>query len=701
MGKILLNAFNMGGISESKYTGIKNSWARLIGWNIHSVPGLLTANQKMSKDSGVVIDEFCKAPVDCSNGIRYFFSYQSGKIWQEKAGTYTLVYTVVPNAGSAIITGAIEYQGFLYFFTQSRVHRIPIDNSKADGASAWTTNAVPNWGEMNLDQATIGGTGATAYSLTNAVNEGATHKQTFIPVNATIEGFRVKVVATGTSVDWTLALHDSANNLIGSATITGANMATGLKYFTFTTPVAVTPGASYHVHLYASAITGTPTADTVVATDWEGGQLSIFTISDSTYHPAVIVNLVLYIGDRNYVHQVDNSTNTAVFSQAALDIQPGYRITCLGKMGTDLLLGTIITTSIAQCEIFRWNTYSNSFSSSDTVYEPGINCFLATDNFVIVSAGVVGNLYYYNGAQLQFYKKIPGNYSPTSQCIVNPNATDLFNGTLPIFGVSNVVGNPCDQGIYSLFKYALTTTTSVNVLNLEWPISKVDVDGYNIVSGIEIGFVLVSGNYIFQSWRRSTVVTITIASPGVVTYASHGLSNGDGIVFSTTGGLPTGLTAGTTYYVRSTGTDTLNLYDTSAHAVSGGATGLVATSSTQSGVHTALTVGIDKLDYSNKIVHPIAESRLIVPLLGAFTTFNEFAATYETSMPTGTSIVFKTSKNGAAFVTLDPAAVDDSDRNQVKGDASRADARTLQLRMEAVSSGNTSPSIQEVIIDVT
>src|ERR1035437_6799223 len=97
LGKILLNAFNMGGIADSKYTGIKNSWARLIGWNLHGTPGLLQVNQKMTKDSGTTIDEFCKVGIDCSNGIRYSFSATSGKIWQEKAGAYTLVYTTVPD----------------------------------------------------------------------------------------------------------------------------------------------------------------------------------------------------------------------------------------------------------------------------------------------------------------------------------------------------------------------------------------------------------------------------------------------------------------------------------------------------------------------------------------------------------------------------------------------------------------------------
>ncbi len=52
----------------------------------------------------------------------------------------------------------------------------------------------------------------------------------------------------------------------------------------------------------------------------------------------------------------------------------------------------------------------------------------------------------------------------------------------------------------------------------------------------------------------SSTVTVSVADPAVVTWNAHGLSAGQPIVFSNEGGaLPTGLTAGTVYYVRSAG----------------------------------------------------------------------------------------------------------------------------------------------------
>lgn len=91
---------------------------------------------------------------------------------------------------------------------------------------------------------------------------------------------------------------------------------------------------------------------------------------------------------------------------------------------------------------------------------------------------------------------------------------------------------------------------------------------------------------------RSTAATVTIASPGVVTWNNHGLLADAAVVFSTTGALPTGLVAGTTYYVKSTGL-TANSFQLSA--TKGGTS--IVTSGTQSGVHTITTVPNKSVDY--------------------------------------------------------------------------------------------------------
>lgn len=81
----------------------------------------------------------------------------------------------------------------------------------------------------------------------------------------------------------------------------------------------------------------------------------------------------------------------------------------------------------------------------------------------------------------------------------------------------------------------------------------------------------------------SNTVTITIASPGVVTWPNHGLTTDCVVKFTTTGALPTGLTAGTAYYVIPLDANSFKVCTTA-----GGKNGTaINTSGTQSGTHTA------------------------------------------------------------------------------------------------------------------
>ena len=77
--------------------------------------------------------------------------------------------------------------------------------------------------------------------------------------------------------------------------------------------------------------------------------------------------------------------------------------------------------------------------------------------------------------------------------------------------------------------------------------------------------------------------TVTIASPAVFSDTAHGLVENDTVIFATTGALPTGLTAGTTYYVIAAGL-TADAFEVSTSQ--GGVA--VNTSGSQSGVHSML-----------------------------------------------------------------------------------------------------------------
>jgi hypothetical protein len=119
-------------------------------------------------------------------------------------------------------------------------------------------------------------------------------------------------------------------------------------------------------------------------------------------------------------------------------------------------------------------------------------------------------------------------------------------------------------------------------------------------------------------------VSISIASPAVITKTAHGLIDGDRIKFATTGALPTGLTAGTTYYVVNKTADTFEV-----EASVGG--GSINTSGTQSGTHTC--TNIRSIPFSSKAILEISSSYV-------GTTYPSMFYTPATGLPSYGSLFF-------------------------------------------------------------
>lgn len=362
--QILIENLNLGGIADSDYLGGANSVSAAVGLDVHTEPGIIQVNQKLTKESGSTVDVMVHDMVVCSDGNTYAFG-NSGKIYKRTAaGSWTLERTASPAAGSANITNAKEYSGYVYYAMQNRLGRWQV-------GQAWSA-ADDNW--------------------------------------------------------------------------------------------------------------------------------ATFANGDADFHPMLVLNLILYIGDKNYVAQVEDETGTHIFVNKALDIRNPLRIKCLGPSGVELLIGTYIADNVAEAEVIRWNTWSPSFSASDPVPEVGINAFLHVDNYVYVQAGKKGNLYLYSSDLLQQVKRIKGSWGLTNRAEVKPNAVASILG-LPLFGLSNVNGNPALQGVYS---FGVTGANYPRILNLEHVISTGATTGITIGAIAFVGGSSTAADVLLVSWFDGT-----------------------------------------------------------------------------------------------------------------------------------------------------------------------------------------------------
>jgi hypothetical protein len=133
--------------------------------------------------------------------------------------------------------------------------------------------------------------------------------------------------------------------------------------------------------------------------------------------------------------------------------------------------------------------------------------------------------------------------------------------------------------------------------------------------------------------------TITAANPAVVTRVAHGYASGRPIQFSSTGYLPTGITAGTTYFVLATGL-TADTFQFSA-TVGGAAINTTAISSSFTNASATITTGS---------AHGLAIGQL-VRLAGTVATNFAVATDYHVvSVPSATQITISATKGGTAIV---------------------------------------------------
>src|SRR3990167_5283740 len=149
----IIYAGKFGGLADSKYSGIEGSFYRCVGVDGHSTPGLLQVQQKLTKNSGSTVDAFAKVAVAASNGYTFWFSSDSGKIFaRTSGGSWSLAYTTVAGAGTSGCSGAMEYNGFIYWATQSRLHRVTI----AGADDSWAAGAVSlDWKTFTITDASF------------------------------------------------------------------------------------------------------------------------------------------------------------------------------------------------------------------------------------------------------------------------------------------------------------------------------------------------------------------------------------------------------------------------------------------------------------------------------------------------------------------------------------------------------------------
>lgn len=716
------------GLADTKWSGVAGSCAKLIGIDYRSKPGVFTAHQKMTKDSPDSpdvdeVDELCKVPLAVSDGSNLWFSSESGKIWREVDGVYTLVYTLDP------ITDFDQYAAFNEAFPDSgdtatiwktfntdplinystgfilkpsgddapKVTSRDLNRAASNSATLATSITIPDrpnqiviaiTGNYDTDGGSHGVSGITfdGNAMTSMGSGTGTSGGFHIAwgmaryMNPSVGSFQVETTFASASenrflyvivfegVDQTTPIIDTDNgfgedspslatlDLVGTANnqvlvmatftpeavhIMGTGQTEIINSNADATPPEFDESVSMKVLrvgdpivLGAAELTGS--VDNVIDNfdpednepdlsedvnmvyfassdilwkipvseldDWTGNvaTVGVFQNGNPSYHPMVVQNLQLFIGDGNLVAKV-NELNQFI-PETELNVEKNEVITTMVGFDIDVLIGT---KDVNQCRVIRWDTVSESWSAEDEIDDTEVYAFIRDDNFVYALVGEAGRLYFYNGEKLVPYQRIPGTWSPTSTGKINANAVGFILG-IPVFGFSNITGNPTEQGIYGFGSYSKDYPKT---LSLDFPIS---TDEF---SGVEIGAIITRGSNMWAAWKS--------------------------------------------------GTD----------------------------------VGVDKLDYTAKYEDAHLETVVLSPMKNRseYKTLVRVHAPYA-SLPESTAVVLTYSKNYASYLAL--SSVVDALHSIVKSDKTIPKVGNIQLRLGLTVSGNNAPELEDLQVDL-
>lgn len=226
----------------------------------------------------------------------------------------------------------------------------------------------------------------------------------------------------------------------------------------------------------------------ITTTNWNNDieVVGSFVHGDDEWHDIKKQNNRLFIGDKYVVASV---SEFGVFTQqTTMNVQEPERITILEPYDTDLLVITKNTDFTSR--ILRWDTESDSWFGQDDVYEADIHALIRDDNYVYALVGDFGQMHFYNGEILEPVMRIPGVYTPTARVKIHSNAVGYHMG-VPVFGLSNIEGNPALQGVYSYGRYSRNYNVT---LDLSYPVST------GAFTNLEFGSIMVRGADLYVSW---------------------------------------------------------------------------------------------------------------------------------------------------------------------------------------------------------
>lgn len=355
------------------------------------------------------------------------------------------------------------------------------------------------------DQGLTSGSFVQSYTLGTSIDEGATHRQTFVPAKDPQKSILIDIDTVGTG-DWTLTVHDSLNRVVATKTIANNQLSTGFFEFVFDDVWRPIIGATYHFHLTSTVADGA--VDTTGSGDLETAYFTThyqFLVNDS-YHPIKEFLDFMVIGNERYLAKYEAGN---IYNPHRLTLPSGYRIRCLAYWRGMIVAGCWKGTSITDYDdglLVFWNGTDEGITESIHVPEGGVNAMFGTKDVLYLVAGYTGEILVYSGGGSAVkFNKIPkmeaGEYVE-----IAPGSMDMWRSNIHMGVNLNTDSETIHKGVYSI---GSSNVAYPHSLGFDYPTSL----GDQVSSMVKTSMVFPSGQNLYVGWQNGNAFGIDSINP--------------------------------------------------------------------------------------------------------------------------------------------------------------------------------------------
>lgn len=500
---IVFSSFEGGWSSDIKQGAGGTFWYSR-GIDFRKSPSELSVLPGMAKESGSVVTDLITDMIQLPSGA-YVAIDRSGGVYQRTTGgVWSKNATVLTNTAYSLIYN--QQQDTIYIPGTARVHSIT--NADNRFGAAFTVNEGTFTNQQD-QTATLGH--ANTYTTTGAVSEAAADRKSFTPTIEPLYSVKVWVTTKG-SGSLTVTVHDAANNVMGTATLTNGNITNGAyNEFVFATPLrmlAKPNPATYHFHVTHPSGTahtiGTSTASDLTTADYNT-QSNRLVSPNNGFHPMLEFLQYICIGNERYLavwEPISQSAPSATeFNQHRLTFPPGYEVTSLALYSQYIAIAcerrsTSATNEFQDGKIFLWDGTSTTYNLIINVPEGAPYGLHAHKNRLYWFAN--GGWWAWAGGNpakvFQMRNTDPEFLGSTPYLVNYPNSMTVRNGILLGAFPSETNSTTIEHGVYSFGARDKNYPESIG-------------ESYNMSTGsltngtLRQGMIKNFGDKLFLSWR--------------------------------------------------------------------------------------------------------------------------------------------------------------------------------------------------------